>query len=253
MYKQIISNNNKHNKVVSHSKKSTKGVSLEDSVKMRVCYQLAGLRGKELLKTFSRYHKATVFKHCRKPISTVKTPEDRKKLKIGKAQKLDERDKILIKQTILNLRATVVSFTSRRVQLEAGLQHASNRTVQRYMNELGYQYYRSRKNGLMTENDKKFRVTFCRKIYRHKLGLKFWKSGINFYFGRTGFVYKKNPFDQALAAGAREWRMRSEGLTVGCTAKEKKGRKPASPLHGGHSLWGGYKGCNNVHTLPRTN
>ena len=49
MYKQMINNNNKHNKVVGHSKKSTKGVSLEDSVKMRVCYQLAGLRGKELL------------------------------------------------------------------------------------------------------------------------------------------------------------------------------------------------------------
>ena len=95
MYKQIINNNNKHNKVVSHSKKSTKGVSLEDSVKMRVCYQLAGLRGKELLKTFSRYHKATVYKHYRKPISTVKAPEDKKKLKIGKARKLDERDKRL--------------------------------------------------------------------------------------------------------------------------------------------------------------
>ena len=50
----MINSNNKH-KVVSHSKKSTKEVSLEDSVKMLVCYQLAGLHGKELLKTFSRY------------------------------------------------------------------------------------------------------------------------------------------------------------------------------------------------------
>ena len=60
---------------------------------MRVCYQLARLRGKELLKTFSRYHKATVYKYGRKPISTVKTPEYRRKLNIGKARKLDERQK----------------------------------------------------------------------------------------------------------------------------------------------------------------
>ena len=94
MYKQIINNmnNNKHKKVVSHSKKSTKGVSLEDSVKMRLCYQLAGLRGKEHFKTFSRYHKATVYKHCRKQISIVKAPGDGRKSKIGKALKLDERD-----------------------------------------------------------------------------------------------------------------------------------------------------------------
>ena len=130
----MINSNNKH-KVVSHSKKSTKGVSLEDSVKMRVCYQLAGLHGKELLKTFSRYRKSTVYKHCKKSMSTVKTPEDRRKLKSGKARKPDERDKRLIKRKILNLRATEGSFTSTRVQLEAGLQRVSNSTVRRYMNE----------------------------------------------------------------------------------------------------------------------
>ena len=118
MYNQITNNNNKHNKVVSHSKKSTKGVSLEDSVKMRECYQLAGLRGKELLKTFSSYHKATVYKHCRKLISTVRALGDRRKLKTGKARKLGERDNRLTKPTILNLRVTVVSFTSTRVQLK---------------------------------------------------------------------------------------------------------------------------------------
>ena len=65
------------------------------------------------------------------------------------------RDKRLIKRSILNLRATVGSFTSTRVQLEVGLQRVSNRTVRRYMNELGYHYCRSRKKGLMTETDKK--------------------------------------------------------------------------------------------------
>ena len=72
------------------------------------------------------------------------------------------------------------------------------------------------------ETDKKLRVNFCRKICRYKLGLEFWRSGNGFDFDGTGFVYRKNPLDEALAPGAREWKMRSEGLTVGCTAKGKK-------------------------------
>ena len=59
-------------------------------------------------------------------------------------------------------------------------------------------------------------------IYWHKLGLEFWRSGISFYFDETGSVYKKNALGQALASGAREWRMGSEGLTMGCTAKGKR-------------------------------
>ena len=73
----------------------------------------------------------------------------------------------------------------------------------------------------MTETDKKLRATFCRKVYRHKLGPKFWRKD-SFYFDGTYFVCKKNPLDQALASEARERRMRSERLTVVCTTKEKK-------------------------------
>ena len=36
MYKQMVNNNNKHNKVVSQSKKNTKDASLEISVKMKI-------------------------------------------------------------------------------------------------------------------------------------------------------------------------------------------------------------------------
>ena len=47
-------------------------------------------------------------------------------------------------------------------------------------------------------------------------------SRISFYFDGTGFIYKKNPLDQARALGATEGRMRPEGLTAGCTARGKK-------------------------------
>ena len=61
-----------------------------------------------------------------------------------------------------------------------------------------------KKKGLMTETGKKLRVAFCRKIYRHKLGLEFRRSGVSFHFDGTGFIYKKNPLEQAVAPGAKE-------------------------------------------------
>ena len=74
------------------------------------------------------------------------------------------------------------------------------------MNELGYHYCRSRKKGFMTENDLRLRMKFCRNIKSNNLGINFWRDGISFYFDGTGFIYKKNPMDQATAPNAREWR-----------------------------------------------
>ena len=84
------------------------------------------------------------------------------------------------------------------MSLEDGLQHVSNRTVQRYMNELVSHYCGSREKGLMTETDNKLRVALCRKIYRHKLVLEFGRRGISFYFCGTSFIYKKNHLTKLL-------------------------------------------------------
>jgi hypothetical protein len=49
-----------------------------------------------------------------------------------------------------------------------------------------------------------------------------WTQEIAFYLDGTGFAYKRNPLDHALAPKGRVWRKRSEGLTPGCTAKGQK-------------------------------
>ena len=51
---------------------------------------------------------------------------------------------------------------------------------------------------------------------------KFWRSGISLYLDGKGFQHKSNPYDQARAPGAREWRKHGEGLKFNCTAKGKK-------------------------------
>ena len=46
-----------------------------------------------------------------------------------------------------------------------------------------------------------------------------WTTKITFYLDCAGFVYKRNPCDQALAPTGRIWRKHKEGLALGCTAK----------------------------------
>ena len=85
------------------------------------------------------------------------------------------------------------------------------------MNEEGYGYLRLPKKGLLSANDMKNRMRFCRKICKFKLGQDFWTRLISFYLDGKGFEYKTNPFDQAPKAS--EWRRKCEGLNIGCTSK----------------------------------
>ena len=156
------------------------------------------------------------------PLNNTAESYDKRKNNMGRIPKISARDRRTLLRTILKLRRTVGSFNSRRVHLESGLDHVSNRTIRRHMNTLGFNYLRSRKKGLLSEKDRKLRRKFCRKIRRLRLGLDFWRRGISCYFDGTGFVYKSNPMDQATAPQAREWRRKNEGLRPGCTARGRK-------------------------------
>ena len=201
--------------------KSTVAIPLEHSIEMRFAYQVAGLRGKKLTNLFKQYARATVFKHCKKPIGGTIAHDKRKENK-GRPPKLGEIDSRQVVRQILHLRNTIVSFTSRKVQIEAGLTHVSNRTVRRIMNRNGYHYCRSRKKGLLRKSDLVKRLQYCRQVKRDNLGQDYWNYGISFYFDGDGFIYKTNPLDQALAPKACEWRKFNEGLAFGCTAKGRK-------------------------------
>jgi hypothetical protein len=97
----------------------------------------------------------------------------------------------------------------------------SESTISRFLNKEGYYYLQARKKGLLTKADMKKRRTFARRMqneYSHDV----WTQDIAFYLDGTGFAYKRNPLDQALAPKGRVWHKRSEGLTPGCTAKWQK-------------------------------
>ena len=211
--------NNKMNKNKRQLQRA-KVVPLEHSVEMRYLYQVAGLRSKKLLERFPNYSNVTVYKHAKKAFN-ASTILDRRRQNKGRLPKLTEQDARILSRTIPKLRKMEGSFTSKRIQLEAGLMHVSNRTVRRKLNELKYKYCRSRKKSLLLSEDLKIRLKYCREIKKKNLGQEYWNS-LSFFLDGTGFIYKQNPMDQALTPKAREWHKPNEGLNIGCTAKGKK-------------------------------
>ena len=196
-------------------------VNVEHSAEIRALYKYGGVRGKELLKLFPQYSKSSIYAHVNRIVGSEGFLDKRKYNK-GK-KKLTVRQERNILRTVHTLRRTDGTFTSPRIQLQSGIgQSVSNRTVRRVLNKNGYNYRQTRRKGLLLQSDLKKRLQFCRKIKRLNLQSEFWQSGVAFYLDGTGFQYKSNPFDQARAPRAREWRLKGEGLSFGCTAKGKK-------------------------------
>ena len=203
------------------SQKARKYITLEHSCQIRAVYQLSNIRGKQLLKMFPQYSKAQIYIHAKKPLNGEKH-FDKRKLNKGRPKKLSAQDSRNIIRTLGKVRKTDGTFTSRRLQLQAGCTHVSNKTVTRCLNKAGYHYLQSRKKGLLTAQDLKKRLAYCRDIRKRKLTQDYWNNDIAFYLDGVGFEFKTQPLDQARAPKAREWRKKSEGLDINCVAKGKK-------------------------------
>ena len=224
-----IVNKKKKKKMSSkRAKPSTRAVPIEKSMAMRYAYQVGGIKGKDLQKMFKGYSKAVIYKHCKKPLAGELNVDKRINSGIGRPSKLCRVDHRNVAKAVPHLRETVGSYTSKRVQVETGLKHVSNRTVRRAMNKAGYRYLRSRKKGVLSPDDIKARYKYCKEKVRNNVTQDFWSYGVSMYLDGTGFAYKRNPLDQAFAPKAREWRKPNEGLDYQCTTKgQKEGTKQA--------------------------
>lgn len=195
-------------------------IPLDVSIYMRYLHQDKGVRIKELVKEYKQYSKTSIYRHAKKPIAGDNCPDKRQNNK-GRPRKLNSRDSRKLIRHLLILRESKGSFNSKRIQADAGITHASNRTCRRDLNENGFHYLQTRKKGLMSKEDLKKRVKFARDMIKnHSPDL--WTKEISFYLDATSFVHKTNPADQARAPKSREWRKKKEGLKRGCTAKGKK-------------------------------
>ena len=83
------------------------------------------------------------------------------------------------------------------MQVESGMIHVCDRTVQNILHKGGYKYQKSRKQRLLKKSDLQKRIKFCRKVKKHKLTQEFWNKQMSLYIDCEGFQYKQNPRDQA--------------------------------------------------------
>ena len=109
---------------------------------------------------FPQYYKAAIYNHGKRSVGD-KNGFDKRKLNKGRPPKVTIHDKRRILRTVLNLRRTVGSFTLKHVQVESGMMHVCNRTVQNILHKGGYKYQKSRKKELLKESDLQKRVKFC--------------------------------------------------------------------------------------------
>ena len=95
---------------------------------------------------------------------------------------------------------------------------------------MGFFFLQARKKGLLTENNKKLRLQFARKMECYeKENAHFWANKIAFYLDGVSFIHKCNPKSAAMAPKARVWRRKSEGLQV--TSKGSKDLARGKCLH----------------------
>ena len=124
-------------------------VTSRQSASMNILHQENGLSIRQIYAKFPQFSLSTVFRHATK----VGHERVKMKRKTGRPRKVTERDERELLRVLKNLRQTNGCLTSRKLQVEAGLTHLSNRTVRAILNKHGYKYLQSRRKGLLTNND----------------------------------------------------------------------------------------------------
>ncbi len=106
-----------------------KKVSVQDSADIATHYKI-GIRGKELLKMFPQYSKATIYEHAKRKGGEAFV--DKRHNNLGRPCKLNARDERAIARQIPILRKQYDTFKSKKVQSESGIRdNVCNRTVHR--------------------------------------------------------------------------------------------------------------------------
>ena len=149
----------------------------------------------------------------------------------GRPKKLSVRDERIFIRSLPKLRKANVNFTVRQLVEFCGLNFsaASYRTYVRCLNKNGYRSLQTRKKGILTKLDTVKRLKWAKQCVRCKKDASYWRHKIAFYLDGVSFIYKTNPYGEAMSPKARVWRKRNEGLTL--TSKGSKNLAGGRRLH----------------------
>ena len=147
-------------------------------------------------------------------------------------RKVSHRSVLKLIRALRELRTKYGHATVKSIVKRSGLsfEMASRRTFSRYLNENGYGYLQARNKGLLSENDRKLRIWFARKMKCMVVqNPQFWMHEVGFYLDVVSFVHKYNPQSGANVNRSRVWRQRGEGLKL--TTKRSKDLAGGRRLH----------------------
>ena len=199
------------------NKASVERVTPQQSAAMNILHKVNKLSIRQIHEKFSNFSLFTVFRHATRTSDNLRE----KKKRSGRPRIVTDRDERKLIRALKRLRKTDGSLTSKKIQVEAGLIHLSNRTVRAILNKHGFKYLQARRKGLLSDKDLKRRLQFARNMLKnHQENV--WTKHVCFYLDASSFVHKTNPFSQARAPGAKVWRKKNDGLCIDCTSKGKK-------------------------------
>lgn len=107
---------------------------------IRALHQVSGMKISRIARMpriAGRYSLATIYRQAKIPLYADK--EDRRKRNKGRPAKMSQRDNRRVLREIRKLRRTEGSFSSKRLQISAGMENSiSNRTLRRCLARHGY-------------------------------------------------------------------------------------------------------------------
>ena len=200
-------------------RKAWKKVPLRTSMHIRVLYKDYGWKIADIWKQkYPNIPRRTVAYHAKKDPRDEN--EDHRKNNPGRPRKTTKADDRHLLRKVKSLREKDdKNFTAVKLQNVCGLTSVSTKTIHRRLHENNYHYLNTRQKGILTDDDRRKRVRFCRKC-QQLVGNKLWLEAISFYYDGVNFYHKSNPFSDAVAPRAKIWRQSSEGLKH--TRKGKK-------------------------------
>lgn len=115
---------------------------IEIACAIRAMHQVSHMKVGDIarLPQFRDYSRASVYRNAKVPLGVALV--DGRKNNKGRPAKLTARDRRRMLQQLRALRRSEGPFSSKRLQLAAGLEHTvSNRTFRRYLKRAGYRYW----------------------------------------------------------------------------------------------------------------
>ena len=198
--------------------KTRKKIPLRLSVYIRFLHKEKNMKICQIAERYPSIPRRTISWHANKPIE-LEEVYDLRRINKGRPRKLTIRDERQILRAIPRIREKTLSFAAPTVIAESGVKGVSNRTIRRCLNRHKLRYRQRRRKGILTPQDRRNRTKFARKCVKW-LNDQHWTKRISFYLDGVGFVYKKNPYEEARSSGNMTWRTAKEGIQV--TAKGRK-------------------------------